>query len=169
MGHLNMNKTQELARTSLFGCSLQNIGSCDVPLCKSCVHSKQHRSATTSTTASGILDALHLMPGNCISGDQVESSTPGLIPMYCGTLTTDRYHAGTLFVNHTSRFLHFTPHISTGGKVAITAKHHFELLASEHNHSVKCYLSDNGIFASKEICSSCIQQNQQRSLPKRNC
>jgi hypothetical protein len=155
MGHLHMNKIQELARAGLFGRSLQTIGSCDIPLCKSCLHGKQHRSATTSTTASGILYALHLTPGDCVSGDQVESSTLGLIPTYRGTPTTECYHAGTLFVDHASRFLHFTPHISTGSKEAITAKHHFELLASQHNHSIKCYLTDNGIF-----CSSCIQQNQ---------
>jgi hypothetical protein len=85
---------------------------------------------------------------------------PGLIPTYRGTPTTDRYQAGTLFIDHASRFLHFTPHISTGGKEAITAKHNFELLASTYNHPIKCYHTDNGIFASKEFCSSCIQQNQ---------
>jgi len=160
MGHLHMTKVQELARTVFFGRSLQNIGTCDIPLCKSCLHGKQHQSAITTTTASGVLDALHLTPGDCVSGDQVESSTPGLIPMYRGTPTTDRYQAGTLFVNHASHFLHFTPHISTGGKEAITAKHHFELLASTYNHPIKCYHTDNGIFASKEFRSSCIQQNQ---------
>jgi hypothetical protein len=85
---------------------------------------------------------------------------PGLMLMYHGTPATERYQAGTLFADHASRFLHFTPYISTGGKEAIAAKHHFELLASTHHHSIKCYHTDNGIFASKEFRSSCIQQNQ---------
>jgi hypothetical protein len=82
------------------------------------------------------LDVSHLQPGDCVSGDQVESSTPGLIPTYRGTPTKDRYHAGTLFVDHASHFLHFTPHTSTGSKEAIIAKHSFELLAHQHNISI---------------------------------
>ncbi len=155
-----MNKIQELARSGVFGRSFQNIGTCDIPLCKSCLHGKQHQSPVTSSTASGVLDALHLQPGDCVSGDQVESSTPGLIPTSRGNPTTDRYHAGTLFIDHASRFLHFTPHISTGSKEAISVKHHFEHLSSQYNRSVKCYHTDNGIFASKDFRSNCIQQNQ---------
>jgi hypothetical protein len=108
----------------------------------------------------GVLDALHLTPGDCISGDQVESTVPGLIPTYHGTPTTDKFHAGTLFVDHASRFLHFTPHMSTGGQEAIRAKHHFKFLPSHHNRSIRCYHTDNGIVASKEFRASCFQQKQ---------
>ncbi len=31
---------------------------------------------------SGVINHLHLTPGDCISGDQVESSTPGQVPTY---------------------------------------------------------------------------------------
>jgi hypothetical protein len=50
---------------------------------------------------------------------------PGLIPTYHGTPTTDRYQVGTIFIDYASRFHHFTPHASTGGKEAISATHHF--------------------------------------------
>jgi hypothetical protein len=39
-------------------------------------------------------------------------------------------------------------------------KHRFELLASQFNRSIKCYHTDNGIFASKEFRQSCVNQNQ---------
>ncbi len=68
MGHLNINKIQEFAWAGIFGQSLQTIGSCNISLCKSCLYGKQHRFATASTIV-----ALHLSPGDCVSGDQVES------------------------------------------------------------------------------------------------
>jgi hypothetical protein len=90
----------------------------------------------------------------------LESTTLGLIPTYQGSLTTEQYHTGTLFIDHASHFLLFTPHISTGSKEAIEAKHRFELLTSHHNPSIKCCHTDNGIFASKDFRSSCTQQSQ---------
>jgi len=128
-----------------------------------CLHGKQNWSSITHASAPGALDALHLNPGDCVSGDQVESTAPGLIPTYHGTPTTDKIHAGTLFVDHASRFLHFTPHISTGSQDAIGAKHRFEFLASNHNRIIKCYQTGNGVFSSKDFWASCTQQHQQLS------
>jgi hypothetical protein len=121
-------------------------------------HGKQHR--LSSSSSAGVLDALHLSPGDCVSGDQLESTRPGLIPTLRGSPTTEKYHAGTLFVDHASRFLHFTPHTSTGSQEALNTKHRFELLAFHHNRSIKCYHTDNGIFASKDFRQSCLQQKQ---------
>ncbi len=78
--------------------------------------------------------------------------------------STSKYHAGTLFVDHASRFLYFTPHCSTGAEEAIAAKHRFELLASSYNRRIKHYHTDNGVFSTKLFRSSCTQQNQQISF-----
>jgi hypothetical protein len=63
-------------------------------------------------------------------------------------------------VDHASRYLFFSPHYSTGSKEAIEAKHRFELIASQFNRTIKCYHTDNGIFASKDFRQSCIDQRQ---------
>jgi hypothetical protein len=160
MGLLNMSTIQELAKQDFFGPTSKLIKSCETPLCKACQHAKQHTSPITPNTATGIIDALHLHPGDCISGDQIESSSPGLIPTYRGTPVNTRYHASILFVYFASRFLYFMPHISTGASEAINAKHSFELLASQHNMLIKCYHTDNGLFASTAFHNSCKQQNQ---------
>jgi hypothetical protein len=160
LGHLHMAKIQALARLGHLGRAVQSISNCEPPLCKACLHGKQHRNSTTSISASGVLDALHLNPGDCISGNQVESTVPGLIPTYRGLPTNDKFHAGTLFIDHASGFLHFTPYISTGSSEAIKAKHSFELLASQYNHVIKSYHTDNGVFASKDFRTSCTQQRQ---------
>jgi hypothetical protein len=124
MGHLHMAKIQDLACSGSFGKSSTHLSNCDPPLCKACLHGKQHKSSFTPSNASGIIDACHLEPGDYIWSDQVESTSPGLVSMYRGMPTANKYHAGTLFVNHSSRFLHLTPHISTGSQEAIQAKHH---------------------------------------------
>jgi hypothetical protein len=155
-----MGKVQELASSRVFGRQSISLSSCEPLLCKACLHGKQHRTPVTPSTSPGMLDALHLTLDNCISGDQLESTTSGFIPTYCGSSTTVKYHAGTLFVDHASWFLHFMPHISTSSQEAIGAKHHFELLASHHNCSIKYCHTDNGIVASKDFRSSCIQQRQ---------
>jgi hypothetical protein len=111
-----------------------------------------------------MLDISHLTPGGCVSGDQVESTSPGLVPTYRGTPTTSKYHAGTLFADHTSHFLYFTPHLSTGAEKAIAAKHRFELLASSYNRCIKHYHTDNRVFSTNLFRSSCTQQNQQLSF-----
>lgn len=147
MGHLHMAQIQKIAWDGLFGPCFTFLGNCDTLLCKACIHGKQHWQAVTTNSAAGILDISHLEPGDCASGDQVESTTSHTYVLW--------YHAGTLFINHASRYLHFTPHNSTG-----MAKHSFELLALQHNRFIKCYHTDNGIFASKYFCFSCTQQKQ---------
>jgi hypothetical protein len=84
LGHLHMKKVQDLVCLGSFGHLPSSVSNCELPLCKACLHGKQHKSSITSSTATGIIDALHLTPGDCISGDQVESSAPGMVPTYCG-------------------------------------------------------------------------------------
>jgi hypothetical protein len=49
MGHLHMTKIQQLARDGIFGTHLTSLGKCDIPLCRACIHGKQHRRAVTPT------------------------------------------------------------------------------------------------------------------------
>jgi hypothetical protein len=158
LGHLNIPCVQQLAQIGVFGSHLKSVGNCDPPVFQACVHGKQHRRPIPYPSSH--IDSSHLEPGDCVSGDQVESSTPGLIPVYRGSPSTSCYHLGTLLVDHASRYLYFTPHLSTGCQEALSAKHSFELHASQHNRYVKCYHTDNGIFSSKEFRAHCTQQKQ---------
>jgi len=87
--------------------------------------------------------------------DQLESTHPGMVPTYKGIPSTSTFHEGTIFVNHASRFLHFTAHHSTGAIEAINAKNSFELLASTYHCSPKAYRTDNGVFATKLFKDAC--------------
>jgi hypothetical protein len=160
LGHLHMTRVQDLARSGVFGPSFTSLGNCDPPLCKACLHGKQHRRAVTSNTATGSIDASHLQPGDCISGDQLESSTPGLVATFQGSTSTATYCAGTLLVDHASRYLHFTPHYSTGANEAVHAKHRFEQHTKTYHCSIRSYHTDNGVFHSKLFRQSCLSQGQ---------
>jgi hypothetical protein len=161
MGHLNMSTIQELAKQD-FLVLLPNSSKVVKYHCVRLVNMPNSIHPQSLPT----LQQVSLMPYIFIQEtvfweiDQIESSSPGLIPTYRGTPVNTRYHAGTLFVYFASRFLYFMPHISTGASEAINAKHSFELLASQHNMLIKCYHTDNGIFASTAFHNSCKQQNQ---------
>jgi len=158
LGRLNFDTVQNLAGSGVLGPAFRSIGNCPISLCRACVHGKQHHCSVPRDPLP--LDVSHLEPGDCISCNQLESSAPGLIPIYRGTPSTSKYHAGSLFVDHASRYLYFTPHISTGVQEALQAKHTFEFVASQHHRFVKCYHADNGIFTSKDFHTHCVHQKQ---------
>jgi hypothetical protein len=114
-----------------------------------------HMTCIQQLACEGYFGVLYV--GDCVSGDQLESTSPGLVPTYHGTPTTSKHHTGTLFVYQASRFLYFMPHLSTGSEEAIAAKHHFEPLVSSYNHHIKHYHTDNGVFSTKLFHSSCTQ------------
>jgi hypothetical protein len=107
LGHLQMSTVQKMANEGLFGAAYKSIANCDIPLCKACIHAKQHKRPSLKATLQP-LDTQHLAPGDCVSGDQIESTQPGLIPAFEGFPSTSFYHAGTLLVDHASHFLHFS-------------------------------------------------------------
>jgi hypothetical protein len=124
-----MAQIQALAKEGIFGPNGKDIATCNIPLDKACIHRK-HRCQPNSLVTTGPLDSSHLQPGACISCDQLESISPGLIPRFKGTPSTSSYHATTLFVDHASRYLFFTPYLSMGAVKAVQAKQSFEFHAS---------------------------------------
>jgi hypothetical protein len=71
-----------------------------------------------------------------------------MVATFQGSPSTAVYQAGTLLVDHASRYLHFTPHHSTGADEAVHAKLRFELHAQTYHHSIRSYHTDNGVFRS---------------------
>jgi hypothetical protein len=108
------------------------------------------------------LDSGHLLPSDCVSVDQLESNTPGLVPQTKGSPTTITYQAATIFCDHASHFLHLNCHPSTGAADAITAKHAFEREAALANVTIKKFRADNGIFNSNAWNQTCDILHQQK-------
>ena len=71
-----------------------------------------------------------------------------------GKPTAKAYKAGTIFIDHVSRFIHLTMCESTGGDEALNAKLHFEKLAKDSGVQVKRFRADNRVFASNSFKKS---------------
>jgi hypothetical protein len=76
-----------MASEGLFGAAYKSIANCDVPLCKAYIHAKQHKRPILKATLQP-LDSQHLAPGDSVSGDQIRSTQPGLIPAFEGSPST---------------------------------------------------------------------------------
>ena len=88
-------------------------------------------------------------PGSCVSVDQLESRTLGLIGHMKGTPTVQRYRCATIYVDHYSRlsYVHLQKQLTSDktvqGKVA------FETFCEARGVTVKHYHANNGRFADK--------------------
>jgi hypothetical protein len=151
-GHL-----QELARQ---GKLPKAIAGCNHPICRSCQYGKAHKRLVASLGKAHPIDSGDLNPGDCVSVDQIESSSPGYVDTYQGKPTTARYHAASLYTDHASRFMYLKCHYSTGGAEAVEGKQRFEQFANTQGVKIKAYRADNGIMAKKEYMHS-IEINQQ--------
>lgn len=65
-----MAQIQQLAKDGIFGDGMKVVASCDPPLCKACLHGKQHKSPILASQLKP-LDISHLDPSDCVSGDQL--------------------------------------------------------------------------------------------------
>jgi len=146
LGHVSFHLLKKMATSGLIPGKFKN---CRIPVCASCQHGKQHKKPwrAKSTNPSPIGGKEIKQPGDCVSVDQLKSSTPGLIGQVKGWLTRERQHIATIFVDHHSdlTYVHITP--SDTSIETIEAKEAFERFAANHNVTVKHYHADNGRFA----------------------
>jgi hypothetical protein len=91
LNHIPMNKMQKMARLGLLP---KRLARCQVPACTSCLYGKvtrrPWRTKPRKGQEGGRLKAA-TEPGQCVSIDQLESRTPGLIAQVKGWLTNKRY------------------------------------------------------------------------------
>jgi hypothetical protein len=82
LGHLPFKNLQEMAKRKLLPSSLSK---CKVPTCAACLYGKATKRAWRSKSKPGnISPAVITGPGCCVSVDQLESSTTGLIAQLRG-------------------------------------------------------------------------------------
>ena len=98
MGHLSFTKVQEMARQVIF--SLR-IAKCVVLICSACQYAKAtHRQWCTKSCKNHQDVTEHpTKPGQCVSVDQLESPTPGLIAQMTGFITKQWYKYATVYVD----------------------------------------------------------------------
>jgi len=133
-GHGPMHKLQ---RMTADGNLPARLATCRVPLCTSCLYGKATRKPWRDKPATARPLRTITKPGQCISADQLTSTTPGLVAQLRGKATTKWYMVANIFVNHYSG-LSFTCLQKTTSAEEITASCGVQ---------VTHYHADNGIFA----------------------
>ena len=99
-------------------------------------------------------------PGQCVSVDQMESTTPGLIAQLKGRVTTQRYNSVTIFVDHYSRLSYIHLQTSLSSMETKEAKRAFEAFSKERGVRIQHYHADNGRFVDNLFIESIKREGQ---------
>ncbi|KAI2497267.1 hypothetical protein MHU86_17231 [Fragilaria crotonensis] len=133
---------------------------CPIPVCSACLFGKATKRAWRSKGHVSTLEPAQA-PGDIVSMDQLESSTPGLVAQSKGKSTHKRFTCATVFVDHYSRLSFVHMQETNNALETLAAKHAFERFALSHNVTVKRYHGDNGRFSDNDFRSACRTQGQQ--------
>jgi hypothetical protein len=125
-------------------------------VCTGCLYGKAKRKPwRTKPTREGARSRVATQPGECVSVDQMVSSTPGLIAQMRGIPTTKRYTCATVFVDQATGYGYIHLQKSTGAEEMLVAKAAFETHMNTVAVSIRHYHSDNGIFADNGFREAC--------------
>ena len=159
LGHLSPTKIKLLAKDGILPKKLAN---CRVPMCTSCIFGKATkrpwRSKTRKSNGNKITKITE--PGQCVSVDQLESSTPGLVAQMRGIPTIKRYKGATIFVDQHSGLSYVHLQKTLSGAETVEAKEAFERYARSHGVQVAHYHADNGRFADNKWRKACADNGQ---------
>ena len=159
LGHISPSKIREMAKQ---GRLPKRLATCKIPLCTSCLYGKATKRPWRGKPYAQPVDEQETITdvGQCVSVDQIESFTPGLIAQMKGTPTRDRYRCATVFVDHKSGLGYVHLQRSTGADETIQAKEAFERYALQHGVKVVHYHADNGRFAERKFRDHVDSRNQ---------
>jgi hypothetical protein len=118
------------------------------PKCAGCIFGAMtKRPWRTKASPSQVKTVVFTGPGDYVSVDQLESSTPGFVAQLKGILTKRRYTCATVFFDHYSRlgYVHMQQQLTSDETVE--AKHAFEAFSRSQGVTIKHYHADNGRFS----------------------
>ena len=125
---------------------------CQVPLCTSCLFGKATRKPWRTKTPHNEQQSHTITkPRECISVNQLESFTPGLIAQLRGMPTKLWYKVAMVFVDHFSRLGYVHLQRSTSAAETIEAKESFERFSASHHVTIRHYHADNRCFADNKF------------------
>jgi hypothetical protein len=86
-----------------------------------------------------------LSPGDVVSVDQLETSTPGFKGQITGILTRQRIVGSTISVDQASDMGYVYHHLSMSSEETVRAKESFERYAKSYGVNIKHYHQENGM------------------------
>ena len=145
LGHLPFSKLRVMVQEGIIP---RRLADCRVPKCSACIYGKMTRRAKkTKSKTNPITSRTITAPGQCVSVDQLESSTPGLIAQLKEKPTISRYRGATIYVNHFSclSFVYLQSQLTL--EESLKGKKAFEKYCEARGVTVKHCHADNGRFA----------------------
>ncbi|KAG7374494.1 reverse transcriptase RNA-dependent DNA polymerase [Nitzschia inconspicua] len=173
LGHGHFGWIQRLASTKNRRTILEtkhSLSTAPLPYCAACSLAKLKRRTPPGTVGGEPppemqIRAGDLQPGDCISVDQYVSAVPGRLPNTEGKeLPKDKYHGGTIFVDHASSYIFLVNQISLRAGETLQSKLAFERFAHNCGHKLKSFRADNMPFNSQEFKSDLVAKNQELTL-----
>ena len=164
--HHKLNRMSGAKMQSMAKCGLlpKKLAKCQIPTCSSSLYGKATRRPWRTKLKLGqqggkVRTAME--PGQCISVDQLESTTPGLtIAQIKGWLTKKRYRVATIFVDHFSGLSYIHIQKSTNADEIIEVKLAFERYATKFKVQIKIYQADNVRFAENKFTAAIKESGQ---------
>ena len=156
LGHAPFTRLQQMAKR---GDLPKRLAAVIPPFCAACKYGKQTKRPWRTKGPQGHIHTT-TTPGQVVSVDQLESSTPGFVAQLKGLLTTQRYNYATIFVDQYSKlsFVFLQKRITSAETVL--AKQSFERFARDHGVKILHYHADNGRFADNGFIQACKDNNQ---------
>jgi hypothetical protein len=143
LGHLSFSKLKIMALLNMIPRKLALVRP---PKCACCIYGKMTRTPWRTKAKNNREIRKATASGQCISVDQMESSTLGFIGQLKGKLTTRRYKYATVFIDNYSRYKYIHFHSSITSEETLQAKVAFEAHARALNVQILNYHADNGRF-----------------------
>ena len=157
LGHLPFSTCVEMAKV---GDLPARLAKCRIPTCAACRFGKATRVPWRTRGQKDSRLRKATSPGECVSVDQMESTTPGLVAQLKGSPTNKRYRHATVFVDHYSRFTFVFLQQTLTSEETLRAKQAFEAFARGLHVEIKHYHADNGRFADNAFLNSIKEKDQ---------
>lgn len=160
LGHLSFQNLKVLAEHGILPKRLAAVRN---PKCACCIYGKAHRTPKRSKGAQGTIKTT-TRAGQCVSVDQMESSSVGFIGQLKGKLTTKRYKYATVFIDHYSRYTYVHLQSRLTSEETMEAKKAFEAHARSIGVGIEHYHADNGRFADNAFLNDVKRKGQSISF-----
>ena len=143
LGHLPFDRIKQLANN---GQLKKHLLTCHTPFCAACQYGKMTKRPWRVKGDNKATAKTATFPGQEVSVDQLESTSPSFITQLKGILTQQRYRYATVFVDQFSRYTFVYLQKRVTSEETVMAKHAFERSAEQRGVKIKHYHVDNGRF-----------------------
>lgn len=160
LGHLPFKDLQVFSSTGAIPRRLESVPH---PKCVSCIFGRSHHRPwrAKGKNKKSIRSVEDTKPGDNASIDAMTSRTPGLIPQMSGFLTSKRYWAATIFVDHATSYGYVYLQEDQTLDSTLAAKTAYERHANSFGVDIRRYHADNGRFADASFQEVINSNNQQ--------